>query len=175
MDESFNNGFNNQNNEPQQNDYTNQYAQNNQQQTDYSNQYAQYNAPQNNYNEQYNQYSQPVDNNANQYGYNQPQQYNSPYYNQQYPQYTEQPENGKGFAIASLVIGILSLTCCCGSFIPSILGLVFGIVSKKRQPENNGMAVAGIVLSIIGIVFSIIYLIFLFALGGMEAIFYSSY
>lgn len=97
------------------------------------------------------------------YQYQQDAQYNQnqPY---QYPQYQEQPESGKNFAIASLVLGILSLVCC-GSFIFSVLGVIFGVISRQRQKENNGMATAGLVLSIIGIVFSIIGIIFAVSTG----------
>lgn len=65
---------------------------------------------------------------------------------------TEQ-KNGKGFAIASLVCGILGIV---GSFIPviryfalvlAILGIVFGV--KARKIEKNGMATAGLVCGIV--------------------------
>ncbi len=175
MDENFNQYNNN-----QQTDYSNQYAQNNQQ-PDYTNQYAQYNqqqgytqynAPQNNYNEQYNQQYNQQYGQQPQNGYVQPEQYNAPYYNQQYPQYVEKNEDGKGMSIASLVLGILSVSCCCGSWIIAILGLVFGIISKKKQPDNNGMAVAGIVLSAIGIALSI-FTIIAYAVGLLDVYFYN--
>lgn len=144
MDENFNN-------------------QNNNQQPDYTNQYNQYNQqPQPDYSNQYNQYNQ------------QPQQYNDPYYNQQYPQYNEpQNDNSRGFAIASLVLGIVSFFCC-GS-VCSILGLIFGIISRKRKSENNGMATAGIVLSIISLVFWLVYLIIMIANGRFFYNFYNLY
>ena len=69
------------------------------------------------------------------------------------------PDNSKGFAIASLVCGILSVTCCCGGWLPSILAVIFGIISKNRKKENNGMALAGIILGAIGIIFGIILII----------------
>ncbi len=144
MDENFNN-------------------QNNNQQPDYTNQYNQYNQqPQPDYSNQYNQYNQ------------QPQQYNDPYYNQQYPQYNEpQNDNSRGFAIASLVLGIVSFFCC-GS-VCSILGLIFGIISRKRKSVNNGMATAGIVLSIISLVFWLVYLIIMIANGRFFYNFYNLY
>ncbi len=64
-------------------------------------------------------------------------------------------------AIASLVLGIVSFFCC--GTICSILGLIFGIISKKRQPENNGMATAGIVLSVIALVLGLIFIILYFS------------
>lgn len=168
MDQNFNNqpnDYQNQYNQPQQNDYQNQYNQS--QQNGYQNQYAQ--PQQNNYQ---NQYAQPQQNNY-QNQYTQPQQYNQPYYNQQYPQYTETPDkSGKNFGIASLVLGILSVTCCCGGWIPCILGIIFGVLSRKRQPENNAMATVGLVLSIIGTVLAVISWIYLIATGFDTSSFY---
>ncbi len=69
---------------------------------------------------------------------------------------------GAGFAVASLVFGILSLLgcCCCCSPLGSVLAIVFGLVAKsmmKRKGEyGSGMATAGIILGIIGVIFAII-------------------
>lgn len=71
------------------------------------------------------------------------------------PQPAEQP--GKTLAIVSLVSGILSFVCC--GTIASIVALICGILSKKKQPENNGMATAGIILGAIGIALSVIAII----------------
>lgn len=129
-----------------------------------------------------NGYQPPVEPNAYQQPqYNAPQyeqpQYNAPQYEQpQYgaPQYGQpmyapitQKDDSKGMAIASLVCGILSVTCCCGGWLPSILAVIFGIISKNRKSENNGMALAGIILGAIGIVFSIL-LIIMMATGTFE-------
>ena len=66
---------------------------------------------------------------------------------------TMQP--GKGFAIASLVCGILSFFCY--GIVPGILAIVFGAVAKNKGCKDN-MATAGIVLGIIGIaVYVILY------------------
>lgn len=104
--------------------------------------------------------------------YNPNQQMNQPI-NQpyQYPQYQETPEPGKNFAIASLVLGIASFFCC--GTICSILGIIFGVISKQRQKENNGMATAGIVLSIIALVLGIVFSIIAFATGLLDVYTYS--
>lgn len=145
MDENFNNNFENNENLNPQPDYT--------QQNNYSNNQQ--------YNQQYGQYNQ-------QYG----QQYNQPYaqygqqgYSQQYPTYVETQDDSNGMGVASLVMGIISLVCC-GSFIFSILGIVFGIVSLSRKKTNNGMAIAGIIMSAISIVIGIIIICVLFATGA---------
>lgn len=63
-------------------------------------------------------------------------------------------------AVASLVLGILSVIVCCFTFlcIPlSVVGLVLGIVAKKRG--SSGMATAGIVLNAVGLALSVILII----------------
>ncbi len=80
-------------------------------------------------------------------------------------QYSQQPAGpalgGKGFGIAALVMGILSivLVCCCCGPIPGVLAIVFGIIQIKRTPEAKGLAIAGIVTGAIGLVISaVIYI-----------------
>ena len=61
---------------------------------------------------------------------------------------TQSGGNGKGLAIASLVLGLVGLFIAglpCG-----ILAIVFAIVSKKKM--KSGMATAGLVLGIIDLV-----------------------
>lgn len=142
-------------------DYNNQnnFNPNNQNNFDQNNQ--------NNFN-QNNQYNQPYQ--YQQGGqYNPNQQFNQAY---QYPQYQETPEPGKNFAIASLVLGIVTFVCC-GNIITAVLSIIFGIISKQRQKENNGMATAGIVLSIIALVLGIVFSIIAFATGLLDVYTYS--
>ena len=92
------------------------------------------------------------ENNWNQ-SYNQNQQ---PNYGQPIPPYGYHEPERKGFAIASLVLGILSLVLCCvyGGFL-GILGLIFGIVSLAKKESKMGMAIAGIITSAFGLVYGI--------------------
>ena len=61
------------------------------------------------------------------------------------------------FATAGLIFGILSLTCCCGCPL-NIFGLVFsliGLLQINRHPElyeGRGIAVAGLILSVLSFV-----------------------
>lgn len=130
----------------------------------YNNQNNGYNNNQGNVNYQNPYNAQP------QNSYNQPQ---NGYYQQQ--QYYQQPaDNSRGFAIASLVLGIASFLCC--GTVCSILGLVFGIISRKKNPVNNSMATAGIVLSIIALVLGIIFFIWsLVAYGSFVGIIEEAY
>lgn len=175
------NGFDNQNPETNNNRYSENNNSNNEQgipyyqQQNFNNQNNPYsNSQQSNYYEQQNQYSQSQQNQYGQNNYYSQQagyqsQYNQPvgnaYQQKQYASY-EQP-SGKGFAIASLVLGIVSVCTCCGGLLPSVLGLIFGIISKSKQSENNGMAIAGIILSSIGIVISLIF-IAMMIIGGAQ-------
>jgi hypothetical protein len=118
----------------------------------------------------------------------------APLYEQPAPFQNEITKPKNGFAIASLVLGIFGILCCC--FWPvggtcAILALVFTLISRKKNGGFNGLAVAGLVLSIIGLLF-FAYMLFdtilmiasgtfmeefwnayYEALGGMEATFAS--
>ena len=91
--------------------------------------------------------------------YQAPQQ---PYYVQ-----PQAPKQSKGMAIASMVLGICSIVFFSTVFISlicAIVGLVLGIVAKKKN--QGGMATAGIVTSIIGIVIVVIVFVFAVLLVG---------
>lgn len=70
-----------------------------------------------------------------------------------------------GFAIASLVLGILSiiLACCC-PFLGVILGIIGVVLGCLQKPDpatgkKPGLAIAGIICSAVGIVSTIIFTI----------------
>lgn len=72
--------------------------------------------------------------------------------------YTAEPmpqKNGnKGFAIASLVCGILAVICCCFSCVSLVLAIAavaLGIVTLACKYDGKGMAIAGIVMGGLGI------------------------
>ena len=109
-----------------------------------------------------------------------PYQYGDPYQYGQTPppqntgsvndQYTQQyqdayrnvpPQEPAGFAIASLVLGIISivLSCTMINIVTGILSLIFGIVHIAKHQSHKGMAIAGIVLGIISIVITIILIV----------------
>ncbi len=88
------------------------------------------------------------------------------------PQYAYPPtyapvRSTNGFAIASMVLGILWLW-----WIGSILALVFGYIArsqiKERSEGGNGMAIAGIVLGWIGVA-SLAGMVLLIALGSANS------
>ncbi len=79
------------------------------------------------------------------------------------------PNNG--MAIGSLVCGIVGLVscCCCGlGAIVGIVGVVLAILSKKKNDGKfSGLAVAGLVCSILAILSGVGYLIYAIASGVM--------
>jgi hypothetical protein len=78
------------------------------------------------------------------------------------------------FAVTGLILGILSVTggLCCFGHLFIILSLVFsiiGLVQIKNNPEiyeGKGIAIAGLVLSIVGLIFWL-GLLFLFSIGSL--------
>jgi hypothetical protein len=68
-------------------------------------------------------------------------------------------EPGDGMALASMILGIISAAIgwipLCGLIAlgPAIIGIVLGSLGLK-SPHRRGMAIAGIILSVIGIVAS---------------------
>jgi len=83
------------------------------------------------------------------------------------------PSRNNGFAITGLVLGIFSLTfglCCCSGMPFGFLGLVcsiIGLLQINREPQRyggKGIAIAGLVLSILNLLLS--FLLMLLSGGG---------
>ena len=162
-------------NEPTQNNDTQIFNENQFQNQAQNGQNQYYNQPQNNQNQYYNQ----PQNNQNQY-YKQPQNNQNQYYNQsQYGQnqYYNQPQRqgANKLAIASFVISILSvILCCCSPYVMIIGGITsitLAVLSKRDTGRMHGLAIAGLVISIIFLVLAILTLIMgVFLLGNTEFI-----
>lgn len=70
--------------------------------------------------------------------------------------------DANGLAIASLVLGILSLT---GFFIfAGIPAIITGIMSLKKKQKERGMSIAGIIMGGISTLLSLLFIIFFVAL-----------
>ena len=86
------------------------------------------------------------------------------------------PAQNKTLAIVSLVLGILGLTLCCGTIIPSLAAIITGFMARSKASSNpgqyggSGLAIGGLITGVLGLVISIAYLIFVFFLGGMQMI-----
>lgn len=98
---------------------------------------------------------------------------NFDYYSGQGPVYEKQSGARKGFAIASMVLGIVGLVgCCCSmvsygvlSILLGVVGLIMGILGLKS--DGKGFAIAGIVMASLNIVIGILLLILMIASYSM--------
>ncbi len=78
----------------------------------------------------------------------------------------EPKQEKKGFCIASLVLGIVTLIFFCLWYISipcGILAIIFGILGIKST--SKGMAIAGLITGSIGLLISTLIVIFLFIIG----------
>ncbi len=83
------------------------------------------------------------------------------------PVQEQQVGEKKGFAIASLVLGIVAIVGGCFWYLAipcAIVGLILGVMANKVK--KTGMATAGIVLSIIALVLTVLLVAGVFALLG---------
>ncbi len=93
----------------------------------------------------------------------------------QEPVYERQSGARRGFAITSLVLGIVGLVGICCSFMTwgvlsillGIAGLIFGILGLKSQ--SRGMAIAGIVMAVLNLIIGILLIVVIFVAFGEYA------
>ncbi len=63
-----------------------------------------------------------------------------------------------GWSVASLVLGILSIACCCFGYAGIIFGaaaIAVAVISRRSLGYFDGMCIAGLLLGIFGTVFGI--------------------
>ena len=75
-----------------------------------------------------------------------------------------------GFAIASLVLGILGIVTCGYTFLVApLLAVIFGVIAKRQIAERGqggqGLAQWGFILGVIGLVVSVLLIVLVFVLG----------
>lgn len=96
-------------------------------------------------------------------GYNTDFTQSNDYYNQYG---NDMQPQGKGKAIAALVLGIVAIvfSCCCTyiGIICGVLAVIFGILEIKKNGEGKGMAIAGTICGGIGAVIGLVTTIFNF-------------
>lgn len=64
----------------------------------------------------------------------------------------------RAWSVASLILGIASLLCCClswGAAVAGVIAIVCAIISRRTLGYFDGLAVAGLIVGIIGTVFGI--------------------
>ena len=72
------------------------------------------------------------------------------------------PPQNDGMAVAALVLGICALVLPYAGFAAGIVGLILGIMARKRLVEAGrptGMATAGLIMSIVGLALWLIVII----------------
>ena len=85
-----------------------------------------------------------------------------------------------GYAVTSLILGIIGLvTCCCygvTAVVLGVIGLILGILSRKHG-NNEGISLAGVIISAIslglGLIFGAIVVVAFFV--AMEDMMYENY
>lgn len=81
---------------------------------------------------------------------------------QNFDGYQDTPAPKNGLGIASLILSILGLLTCCFFGVPAIIlgivGIVLAIICKHQNGSFPGVAIAGLVLSIISTLIGITYL-----------------
>lgn len=153
-DASFNNNYSNNSNNSNDNSANNQGYNND----PYNNSYYNQNFNDPNYNNQ--NYNNQNYNNSN---YNNQDFNNSYNNNQNFNNYNNAPKKSNGYAIASLILGILSIpvSCCYGlGIVLAISGVILGVLSKRQNNgQIPGLGIAGIIISVLGVMTSIIMII----------------
>ncbi len=94
-------------------------------------------------------------NNWEQWSMNRQDSSNSPYYNQP----THSPYLGQGFAVASLVFGILAMVSTCTVVAPFFFGgfsFLFGALAYRKGRKKNHMIPTGMAMAIVGIISSVV-------------------
>lgn len=84
------------------------------------------------------------------------------------PAGNEPHPQGKGMAIASVIVGIVSVALCLYWFISvpaGIVAVVLGVLARKRG-VGAGLALGGIITGAVGFVFGLVIAILSFAGGG---------
>ncbi|MBO7309778.1 MAG: DUF4190 domain-containing protein [Clostridia bacterium] len=69
----------------------------------------------------------------------------------------------KGYAIASLILGIFSVVCCCVGWMGLIAGagaIVLSVLSRRHLGYFDTMTIVGLILGIFGVVFGVLTLVF---------------
>ena len=83
---------------------------------------------------------------------------------QQQNLYNAQPveKESQGLAIAGMVLGILSLVCCCTGYIAlvaGIVGFVLSLIVLIQKKPGKGMAIAGIICASVSIIMLVVMII----------------
>ncbi len=105
--------------------------------------------------------------------------YNGPVdYNSIEHSVTQDEEVGSSAAsVASMILGIASIVCCCSAIIPIGCGIAAIIlaVRERNQGRGNNMATAGLVCGIIGLVLGVLALCYWLIAGAIGLTTYNGF
>ena len=73
-----------------------------------------------------------------------------------------------GLALASMILGIASLCCCCSSYICGILAIVFGIVARVCG-NRSGKSIAGIICGAISLALTTFMFLIVIVAGMLDS------
>jgi hypothetical protein len=82
---------------------------------------------------------------------------------------SEVPDPGKALAITGFVMGIISVCLICtfygavSNLLIGGLGITFSLLGRKSR-TSHGLAVAGLIMSIIGVVVALIWMVIIIAI-----------
>jgi hypothetical protein len=82
----------------------------------------------------------------------------------------------KTLSIIALILGIAGLTICCGTFLPSLLGVILGFMGRSKatsdpsQYGGAGLALGGIITGAIGLIGGVIFwIVYIFWFAAIMA------
>jgi hypothetical protein len=81
------------------------------------------------------------------------------------------PSASNGLAIASLILGIVSFLGF--GLLTGIPAIITGVIALKKQQQERGISIAGIILGSISTLLSILFILFLVLLFILGAVFSS--
>ncbi len=67
-----------------------------------------------------------------------------------------------GWSLASLILGVISIACCCLSYAGVIFGIaaiIVAVIARRSLGYFDGMCIAGLLLGIFGVVFGVAMII----------------
>lgn len=74
-----------------------------------------------------------------------------------YKTVVEDKNKTRAWSVAALVLGILSILCCClwyFGLVAGILAILFTVISRKTLGYFDGLSIGGLITAIFGIIFS---------------------
>jgi disulfide bond formation protein DsbB len=81
------------------------------------------------------------------------------------------PQQGKGMAVASMVLGIVSIALCLYWFIAfpaGVVAIVLAVIARRNN-VGGGFALAGLITGIVGTAVGVIFAILTFTGSGLDA------